>query len=57
MKALYLNFCLDFSVVWKNGLTRKIRLVNFKIDDITAWLKSNYNTLCPISHEVDGTRQ
>ena len=32
----YLSFCLDFLVMYQNGLIKKI--VNFKFYDFTAWL-------------------
>ena len=31
--------------------------VNFKIYDLTTWLTNDYNTCCPMSHEVKATRQ
>ena len=39
----YLSFCLDFLVMYRNGLIKKIK-VNFKFSDVTAWLRSNCNT-------------
>ena len=37
----YLNFCLDFLVMYKKGLIRKIY---FKIYEVTAWLTNKCNT-------------
>ena len=30
---------------------------NFKIYDVTTWLKYNYNIHCPISHKLKATKQ
>ena len=43
MFSRYFNFCLDFSVTYKERLDLKDK-VNFKIDDVTVWLANNYNT-------------
>ena len=37
----YLNFCLDFLVMYRKGLIKKI---NFKFYDVTVWLTNNCNT-------------
>ena len=50
----YLIFCLQFSVMSKNGLIIK---VNFKIYDATTWLTNNYNTYWRISQEGKAIRQ
>ena len=39
----YLNWCLDFLVMYRKGLIKKMK-VNFKFYDVTAWLKNNCNT-------------
>ena len=39
----YLNFCLDFFVIQKNGLIRNISLIS-KINDVTTWATNNCNT-------------
>ena len=39
----YSNFCLEFLVMWKKLLDYKDK-VNFKIYDVTNWLKNNDNT-------------
>ena len=39
----YLNFCLEFLVMKKNGLIRKDKVI-LKIYDIATWLKNNQNT-------------
>ena len=38
----YLSFCLDFLVMYRKGLIKKIK-VNFKFYDVTAWLTNNCN--------------
>ena len=39
----YLSFYLDFLVMYRKGLIKKIK-VNFKFYDVTAWLTSSFNT-------------
>ena len=39
----YSNFCLDFLVMYRKGLIKKIK-ANFKFYDGTAWLINNCNT-------------
>ena len=34
----YLSFCLDFLVMYRKGLIKKIK-VNFKFYDVTVWLR------------------
>ena len=38
----HLSFCLDFSVMYRKGLIKKMK-VNFKVYDVTAWLTKNCN--------------
>ena len=39
----YLSFCLDFLVMHRKRLFKKIK-INFKLYDVTAWLTNNCNT-------------
>ena len=39
----YLNFCLDFLVIWEKQLDEKDKVI-FEIHGVTAWLANNYNT-------------
>ena len=50
----YLCFCLDFLVMWKNGLIRKDK-INFKIYDFVSWEKNNCNA--QMSPELKAIRQ
>ena len=38
----YLSFCLDFLVIYRNGLILKDKF-NFEFYEVTAWLKNNCN--------------
>ena len=38
-----LSFCLDFLVMYRKGLIKKIKFI-FKFYDVTAWLTNNSNT-------------
>ena len=43
----YLSFCLDFLVIYKNGLIRKISTFmskNLEMYVVTPWLTNNRNT-------------
>ena len=42
----YLRFCIDFLVMYRKGLIKKIK-VNFKFYDVTAWLTNNCNNILP----------
>ena len=42
----YVNCCLDFSLIYRKGLIKKIK-VNFKFYDVTAWLTNDCNKLLP----------
>ena len=42
----YLSFCLNFLVMYRKGLIKKIKF-NFKCYDVTAWLIKNCNTHMP----------
>ena len=52
----YINFCLDFLVMWKIQFDQK-DFQNLKIYDITTWLTNNYNTHIAQTHEVKAIRQ
>ena len=39
----YLRFCPDFFAIVEKRLDKKGK-VNFKMYDVTTWLKNNYNT-------------
>ena len=38
----YVSCCLDFSLIYRKGLIKKIK-VNFKFYDVTVWLTNNCN--------------
>ena len=42
----YFSFCLDFLVMYRKGLIKKIK-INFKFYDVTAWLTNNCNNILP----------
>ena len=42
----YFSFCLDFLVMYRKGLIKKIK-INFKFYDVTAWLINNCNNILP----------
>ena len=44
----YLSFCLDFLVVYRNGMIKK---ENFKVHDVTVGLTNNQNTHIAQYHE------
>ena len=44
----YLSFCLDFLVVYRNGMIKK---ENFKFPDVTVGLTNNQNTHIAQYHE------
>ena len=47
----YLSFCLDFLVMYRKGLIKKIK-VNFKFYDVTAWLTNNCYTHIALYFEI-----
>ena len=47
----YLNFCLDFLVMYQNGLIRKIKLMSNWREGLVN--KQSQYTYCPISREVE----
>ena len=51
----YLNFCLNFLVVYKNGLMRKIRLISKFIGSQPEKKKKLQYICCLISQEVKAT--
>ena len=54
--SIYLNFCLDFLVINKNGLIRKIRLISkfMGSQPVKETIAMPYS---PISQEVKAIRQ
>ena len=55
LKIFTFLFCL-FGYVEKR-LDNNKAMVNFKIYDVTDWIKNNFNTYYPISQEVKAVKQ
>ena len=57
LKAIFLSFCLDFLVIYKNGLIRKTRLMFENLSGHSLINKQLQYTYCLIPQEVKAIRQ